>query len=506
VAGEPPALPVRLTGQCNGDAPRTRASLYAGVVVNVEENSVATTQAGCQSALPVGTPIRRPRLVVRRAIAALARLHGDSLLRNSGYNMGATVVTALLGYLYWVVAAHAYAAREVGLAAAIIAAMTLAALLANLGAGSALVGLLPARAGGRAWSLTLNTALALSLLSGLVAGGAAVVALPLLSAQLDIVPASPSYGLLFVGGVALWTVSTTLDGAFVAERAAGNLLARNGLFAALKIPLLVAPFPAALGHGAAAPGEGILASWVLASAVACALGFAQLGHLGRGYRCSLRGVAREARAMAPALAGQHLINLGGSAPMYLLPLLVTARLSAAADAYFYTAWKVGSLFFMISPAVAASLFAEGAHRPAELPGQARRAMLSIGALLGPAMLVLVPGGPVIMGLFGPDYARYGLPLLALLILSAAPDAITNVYVSVLRVRGRLRLAAGMNVGMAVVTLALAWLALPSLGIAGAGWAWLAAQVLGSIVIGAHAAGARYRRRPGPVPGERYAGV
>lgn len=217
--------------------------------------------------------VHRAHPVVRRAVAVLAVLRRDSLLRNSGYNMGATVVTALLGYLYWVVAAHDYAPREVGLAAALIAAMTLAALLANLGAGSTLVGLLPGRANGHAWSLTLNAALALSLLSGLVAGSVTVVALPLLSAQLGVVPASASYCLLFVGGVALWTVSTTLDGAFVAERAAGNLLARNGLFAALKIPLLVAPFPAFLGQGARLPGEGILASWVLASAVACALGF-----------------------------------------------------------------------------------------------------------------------------------------------------------------------------------------------------------------------------------------
>lgn len=467
---------------------------------------MTATEASGQPALPVGMPISRPRPVVRRAVASLARLRGDSLLRNSGYNMGATVVTALLGYLYWVVAAHTYAAREVGLAAALIAAMTLAALLANLGAGSALVGLLPGRANGRAWSLTLNAALALSLLSGLVAGGVTAVALPLLSAQLAVVPASPSYCLLFVGGVALWTVATTLDGAFVAERAAGNLLARNGLFAAVKILLLVAPLPAALGQGPAPPGEAILTSWVLASAVACALGFARLERLGRDYRCSLRGLAHEARALVPALAGQHLINLGGSAPMYLLPLLVTARLSTTADAYFYTAWKVGGLFFMISPAVATSLFAEGAHRPEALVGQARRAMLSIGVLLGPAMLVLVPGGPVIMGLFGRDYARQALPLLALLILSAAPDALTNVYVSVLRVRGRVRLAAGVNMGMAVVTLALAWLALPSLGIAGAGWAWLAAQVLGSIFVGLHVAMVRYRHWPGSVSGEHYAGV
>ncbi len=85
-------------------------------------------------------------------------------------------------------------------------------------------------------------------------------------------------------------------------------------------------------------------SWVLSTAISCVVGFIQLNRLGRGYRCTMRGMAREARGLPRSLAGQHLINLGGSAPMYLLPLLVTARLSTTANAYFYTTWKVGSLF------------------------------------------------------------------------------------------------------------------------------------------------------------------
>lgn len=437
---------------------------------------------------------RDRRFTTQRAAAVLARLRGDSLLRNSGYNMAATIVTALLGYLYWIVAARAYDPRAIGLAAALISAMTLAALLANLGAASALVQLLPGRAAGHAWSRTLNAALALSLVAGLAAGTIAVAALPLLSAQLDILRGDPLYAPLFIAGVTLCNLSTTLDGAFVAERAAGNLLARNALFAALKIPLLVALPPVLRAAGGHQPGEDILASWVLAAGAACAMGCVRLSRLDRGYCWTSRGVAGEMRVILPLFAGQHLINLGGSAPMYLLPLLVTARLSTTADAYFYTTWKVGSLFFMISPAVAVSLFAEGAQRPDRLPGQARHAALAIAALLGPATLIIVPGGAAILGLFGADYPRQGLLLLALLVLSAIPDAITNVYISMLRVRGRLWLAAGLNVGMAVAVLSLAWIVLPSVGIAGAGWVWLAAQALGSLLVGAHVASAYHRRR------------
>jgi hypothetical protein len=88
-----------------------------------------------------------------------------------------------------------------------------------------------------------------------------------------------------------------------------------------------------------------------------------------------------------------------------------------------------------------------------------------------------------MSFFGPSYPQHGLALLMLLAISAVPDAITCIYVSLLRVRGRLRFAAFLNLTMAGVSLALAWILLPILGIAGAGWAWLIAQSTGTLIAG-----------------------
>lgn len=417
------------------------------------------------------------------------RLCADSLWRNGAYNIGVTVVTALLGYVYWIVAARLYTARDIGVAAALISALTLASLISNLGAGSTLIDVLPRRASGRPWSLTLSTALVLSIVMGLAAGVVAVALIPLLAPPAAAVRVSIPYALLFIGGVVLWTAATTLDCAFMAERAAGNALALNALCALLKTPLLVV----LLWVSPHAVGAAILASWVLATGATLVPAYQLLRRLGRGYRLTVRGMAGEARTLLSSLARQHLVNLGGSAPMYALPLLVTMQLSADDDAYFYTSWKVGSLFFMVSPAVATALFAEGAYRPEALSHQARRAVVAVAALLGPAMLLFVCGMPTIMGLFGPDYPRHSLPLLVLLMLSAVPDAVTNVYVSVLRVRGQLGRAAALNVGMAVITLALAWLWLPALGLAGAGWAWLAAQTLGGVFVCIHVVAARSRR-------------
>ena len=415
------------------------------------------------------------------------RLSNDSLLRNSIYIMSSTFATAMIGYLYWIVAAHIYSTHDVGLASVLIAVMTLASMFANLGIGPTLVQTLPRRESGYAYSLTLNAGLATGTLASLLVGTIMIVALPSFSQQFAIVEHHAAYAIAFVAGVALWTISTLLDQAFVAERAAGKMLVRNVAFAVLKLLLLVL----LVQMGAL----GIFSSSVLALALAVmGAGLLLVPRLGRAYCLAIRGIWGQVRSLLSSFVGHHFISLGYTIPTYLLPVFVAARLSLTDTAYFYTTWLLGSLLFMVSPAVAASLFAEGSHTADGVLRKARASAVIIGMLLGPIMLVFFLGGYYILSLFGPGYARHGLLLLTILTVSAVPDAITNIYVSVLRVQKRLRWAALFNLGMGTLVLALAWILLPILGIAGVGFAWLIAQVTGSLVVGAHGIWAYFRRR------------
>ncbi len=404
------------------------------------------------------------------------RLRSDSLLRNSIYIMGTTVATGATGYLYWVVAAHIYSTHDVGLASALIAIMTLTSTLAELGIGSTLVQMLPRCETGLAWSLTLNAGMVVGTLASLLAGAIAIVALALFSSQFAILGHHAAYAFVFIVGVVLWTVATLLDQAFVAERVASNMLVRNAAFAVLKLLLMVL----LVEVGAL----GIFSSTILALAATLVGGRLLLvSRLRRTYSLAMRGIVGQVRTMLSSLAWHHFINIGGRVPLYLLPGLVTVRLSAVDNAYFYTTLMVGSFFFMVSSAVAVSLFAEGSHAADDVLRKAGFSAVIIGMLLGPAMLASFLGGHYIMLLFGPRYAQHGLLLLTILTIAAVPDAITNIYVSVLRVQGRLRCAALLNLGMASLTLTLAWILLPMLGIAGTGWAFLIAQIAGSLVAG-----------------------
>jgi O-antigen/teichoic acid export membrane protein len=201
--------------------------------------------------------------------------------------------------------------------------------------------------------------------------------------------------------------------------------------------------------------------------------------------------------MASLLAGNHLVTLGNALPTLLLPIVVASRVSVTENAYFYMTWLVGGIFFMISSAVGSSLFAEGSHRPENVRAQFLSSARLTATLLAPAMVFIFITGGWILRLFGAEYANHGRDLLLILTLSAVPDAITNLYVAVLRVRRRLRAAAGLATGMAFVAVAGAWLMAPRHGLTGVGVAWIVSQVVGSLWVGwdawAERRGARARR-------------
>jgi O-antigen/teichoic acid export membrane protein len=186
--------------------------------------------------------------------------------------------------------------------------------------------------------------------------------------------------------------------------------------------------------------------------------------------------------MASSLVGQHLITVTAMLAGYLLPIVVFTRLSAADNAFFYITWMLGSVFFIISPAVSAALFVEGATVGNDMRQLVRKCILIVGALLAIPVLVYLAGGRLILSLFGPDYVVHGYTLLLLLTLSAVPDAVTNVAVAVLRVSGRMGLALLLNGGMLVGCVVATWFVLPYTGIAGAGVCWLVSQVIGAVAV------------------------
>jgi O-antigen/teichoic acid export membrane protein len=407
------------------------------------------------------------------------RLAGDhgSLGRNSLWLMSTTVINSALGYGYWLIVARRFAPASVGLAAGLIALMTITSLASNLGTASALVQRLPLRSTVQEWSTTLSASLLGGAAFAILAGLLVLLALAQLSPTLAVARHSVGLAALFLCGTAFWTVSTVLDYTFIAQRTSRAMTSRNAIFGVTKIPLvLVAP----LLVGAHAGVTAIFASWVIACAISCALAIGFIvPRLRPGARLRLSGALTELRAMTRLLAGNYFITLGNVLPAYLLPIIVVSRLSATDNAFFYITWLVGGVFFMVSSAIAFSLFAEGSNEPRQLRRLTISSVRLTTTLLLPAMLFMLLAGRLILSVFGARYASSGIALLLILTAAAIPDAITNICAAVLRVEGRLAVGGMLTCGMAAIAAIGAWVVAPLDGLAGIGLAWLASQMIGS---------------------------
>ena len=91
------------------------------------------------------------RIIFTHKWVKLTRIHLAMLL-NAGSLVGTTLMTSVLGFAYWWVAARLYAPGVVGLASALISTMTLLGTISMLGLGTLLTGELP-RQPGKEWTL-----------------------------------------------------------------------------------------------------------------------------------------------------------------------------------------------------------------------------------------------------------------------------------------------------------------------------------------------------------------
>lgn len=439
--------------------------------------------------------IAQTAMPIRRLPGLLQRTVTDSLVRNSFYLMVSTVTTAGLGYFFWIIAAHIFTKQEIGVSSAVISLCSIIALVTYLGPSAMLIERLPKSEHSSQWTaIFYRTCSSTAIVTGIIM--AAVLPIIFLSHNYRSFFVDSSEILIVIAGAVTTTLLNLTGSAFIAARRAGRFLSMQTL---VSIEKLVCLFPLA-AFGAV----GLVEAWVVSAAIGIVVAIVWLvpkmdlgrcpnhkSRLSTGIRRRVRDRPRHRarhgrRSRAPSssymrrLVGQHLTSVGGMLTPLLLPILVVARLGAEANAYFYVTWMMGSAFFMVSPSVATAVFAESVRANASLRNEVAKAMKIIAVLLIPAILVMIAGGPIMLGLFGNSYVAAGYSLLILLAISAIPDAVSNVATSVWRVTHQLECAAVLNLGIMVIALASAWFLMPSLGITGVGVAWLIAQTWGAL--------------------------
>jgi O-antigen/teichoic acid export membrane protein len=384
-----------------------------------------------------------------------------------------SAVTSGLGYLFWIVAARRFDAAVVGTATTMIASMGFLANFATLGLRSGLVRFLPT-AGASATGLVRRSYL-------LCAGAAALAAAvflagqPLWAADLVLLRDSTTASVVFVGATACWVIMVLQEHVLTGLHRATWAPVASTAYSSLKILLLV------LLVGASA--WSIFAAYVLPAVVVLVI--INVLVLRAVARSTASGPVRGApplTGLARFAAGDHTAAMLWLATTDLLPLLVLARAGAGASAYYYLAFTAAYTLFLVTSNVGSALVAEAARDTDRLYELAARAVRNGLLIVVPAVAVGVLAAPFVLHLLGRDYARAATDLLRLVLLSAIPQVIVGIGVSVCRVQRRIGRVIAIYATIAVLVFTGAELALRTVGLTGVGVAWLLTQTVVAIAL------------------------
>jgi O-antigen/teichoic acid export membrane protein len=183
-----------------------------------------------------------------------------------------------------------------------------------------------------------------------------------------------------------------------------------------------------------------------------------------------------------SVTGDHIGSLLAETCVRLLPLLVLNIVSKSANAYFSQAWLVATVVYLIATNMATSFAVEVATDLKEAAIYSRQMLKQMALLIVPLAALIAITAPLVLSLFGADYARHGTTLLRLLAIAALPIILNNWYLSYVRVLGDVK-AILLNQGLlCVLTLSLSYWWLTEYGIIGIGMAWLVAQSLIALIV------------------------
>ncbi|MBI1297616.1 oligosaccharide flippase family protein [bacterium] len=382
----------------------------------------------------------------------------------------------IFGFVFWALAARLMADTDVGLASGIMSATMLISGLAQLGLGYGLTRHLPkAEDPNRLLSMALVT----SALMGLVLAVLFLLFLRWWSPALLPLYDHPIYLLFFVVLVVNWSLSTLLHWVFVAKRQVIYSFTRQTGHMAIAVVLLVAlqfvmpGFTAALVAHMLAAIFSVLFSWQALPKA----------HPGFRFGFALRDFL--APAVRKTFARYSFINYVADqfhkVPDTLLPLLIINQFGPQRGAYFFVVWTIGRAVSTWVSSMSQSLFAEGANNPAAAGALFKRAAL-LGTLLSGGMAAaIVLAGPLILGIYGPNYVEEGLGLLDFVAVSAVPTVLISLFSSHLLVHDRLRAMTVLRITNSVTGLIFIYIGISQIGFLGAGIGWLASQIVILIV-------------------------
>ena len=391
--------------------------------------------------------------------------------------LGAQVIGAVLGLVFWILAARLVDAHEVGVAAAAISAQTLLGLVVVLGIGTVLISDLPLHDPRRQRQLIVRGLLVV-LVSSTVVGGLIVLASPLFTANLKEALDDPVGATAFVLGVAAAGWSIVADEASLGVKKSSVQVHRNLLASSLRFPITAVLLAVGLTQA-----HVLQVCWVLPLLVSVPFALWRLGlprHAPDGPPGpSLRA---DVRTFGGHALRNHALSLSLASASQMVPVIAGLCLTSVANAEFAIAWLMATFVFLPPYLLAIALFAHGANVSTEEFRKSMEKTLPASLLLSALLCVgaWVLGQPVLL-VFGGDYATESWKILAVLVPAGLWMCFKDHLVALWRSQRRYGLATKLAASALLIEVTGATIGAVVGGAVGLGIGWLVAMAVEAVV-------------------------
>ncbi len=398
-------------------------------------------------------------------------LRGSSLYRNAGYLLLNSALNSVFGLVFWLIVARVYPSRDVGIASALIAATMLLNSVSFFGFNIGLIRFLPDREDKAGIINSCFTVVSMSAAAGAVVF---ILGTSLWSPGLLFLREDPKLFLIFFLSATATSLLMIQGQAFVALRFARFMLVQQVIVQALRVGLVFAVPHSILW---------VFSSWGLAAVVGLLAGNFFLKKAQPGYSARAMLDRQFVSKVLRYSLGNYVGEVMGSAPIYVLPLIILNTLGPEPSAFFRIGYGLAAPLMAIPTAIILSLFAEGSAEPGKLRANLLRAANLILVLLLPAIVLITLFADKVLLIFGYEYSQNALELSRILGVSAIALTVVELYVVSKRVLLQLRPIIYIYFLEVVLIIALSTALAKGFGIAGVGIGWVLGYGITAVVAG-----------------------
>lgn len=376
------------------------------------------------------------------------------------------VISGLIGFLYWIIAAKYYSQDIVGINTALISSMNLIVLLSYLGLDQSIIRFFP---NGNKFNIFV-TSIIIIILSTLILGIIFIFGIGILSPNLEIVK---NFAFPFLIALLAFSLTQPTAQIFIALRKSQYYFYQN-IFLGLRLVLIFIPF---LGK------FGIFISFGISAIIAVIFSFYYIYKLDLKMPDKSELILIDWSYLKTSFRfsiGNYFLIILLTAPSYLLPIIVLNVLGSEQTASYYISYNIGSVLFMISAAFGTSLFVEGSHGES-LKLNTIKTLKATFLVLIPLAVILFYFGGLLLSLIGKNYLS-GFELLRLIIISSFLYSICMIFISIRRIQKKMKDLIIVSSIIFVLIIGLSYPLMSIYGINGIGYSFIISYSVSTIFI------------------------